>query len=83
MYIPESKTHTLKLGSLTVGLMPHIMPGVGPRVLFTLDDAGLHYVGNTTPDDVQAFINHLKITMCATEALARRAAPPVKQARYA
>lgn len=83
MNVPDSKLRVFRLGTLTVQMRAHKLPGVGARVFMQLDDAGFHYIGNIAPDELRLFSNQSKIFACEADALERRAAPPINQPKYA
>lgn len=62
----------LMIGTTSVRLTPHYLPGVGAQVFVHVDDAGFHMFKNWKPDDLEALATHLKIAACQADALAAR-----------
>lgn len=83
MNTQDSKLRAFKLGTLTVRMRAHVLPGVGARVFLQLDDGDFHYLGHIKPDDVRLFSNQSKIFACEADALERRPASHVPKPKYA
>lgn len=64
-----------RLGALRVQLIPHCLPGVGPRVFVTLTESPESWVGNLAPAQLRELADRLKLAACEAEVLARRARP--------
>jgi len=62
-----------RIGNTVFRLVPHYLPGVGPRVFVVVDDAGQTATLNFAPDDLRALANRFKVAACESEAKAHHA----------
>jgi hypothetical protein len=63
----------ISLGNTDVRLTPHYLPGIGTRVLVTLDSPMMHAATNLSADQARALADYLKIAACKAEAMQSRA----------
>ncbi len=69
----RSRSFTFQLGAATVTLTPHIIDGVGARVMCTIEEPGsAPYRFNLSPDGIDDFRNNMAIAKCEAQSIERR-----------
>lgn len=68
----RSRTITLTLGTVTVTLTPHIIDGIGARVMMGVEERGMRWVVNLAPDHARSLGSNLTLATCEAESIERR-----------
>ncbi len=69
----RSRSFTVQLGSATVTLTPHILDGIGARILIKIDEPNAPTVRlNLTPDAARTLRTELALATCEAESIERR-----------